>query len=237
MFTLNRCSAGSDRDSLLDRRLFAAECAGGTSSSAVKSLILSLIECRQFKGSLLDYGAGKGELLRLLIKSCCFENLGGADIIQRPSDLSDDVKWYQQDLNEPLRIQGEPPSLVICSEVIEHLENPRSTFRELNRILSPKGHLLLTMPNQESIRSFSALLVGGHFAAFLGSSYPAHITALLRLDLDRICEETGFLPPKYYYTNSGGIPKLPNVSWQHISFGILRGRLFSDNIAMIAQKK
>lgn len=221
---------------LLEQRLFAAQCAGGTSSPFVKALILSLIKRRQFDGIVLDYGAGKGELLNLLAKECRFRKLIGADIIDKPSQLNKDITWYQQDLNNPITIQGEMPTLVICSEVIEHLENPRAIFRELYRLLAPKGHLLLTMPNQESLRSYVGLLAGGHFTAFLGDSYPAHISALLRLDLERMCNETGFSTPSFYYTDQGGIPRRPSMSWQEISFGLMRGRLFSDNIAMLTEK-
>ena len=48
------------------------------------------------------------------------------------------------------------------------------------------------MPNQESIRSYAGLIFAGHFTHFLGACYPAHITALLRLDLARLCAESGF---------------------------------------------
>ena len=221
---------------LLDRRLYAAKCAGGTSSSSIKTLVLTLIKERRFKGAALDYGAGKGELLSLLSQKGIFHKLIGTDILEKPPQLNEDVIWYQQDLNQPLEIQGELPSLVICTEVIEHLENPRTVFREFYRILAPGGHLLLTMPNQESLRSYFGLVLGGHFTHFLGNSYPAHITALLRLDLKRICVESGFSSPTFYYTDSGGIPKFPAMSWQMVSLGLLRGRLFSDNIAMLAQK-
>lgn len=226
----------SDSADLLERRLYSARCAGGTSSSCIKTLILNLINKKHFEGIALDFGAGKGELLDLLNREAIFDKLIGADIIERPAQLNKDIAWYQQDLNQPLVIQGELPSLVICSEVIEHLENPRAIFRELHRLLAPQGHLLMTMPNQESLRSYVGLILGGHFTSFLGNSYPAHITALLRLDLERICKETGFSSPSFYYTNRGGLPKLPTVSWQRISFGLMRGRLFSDNIAMLAQK-
>lgn len=222
---------------LRDYRLYAADCSGGTSSSSIKRLIISLIKSNHFEGKVLDYGAGRGELLGLLSREEIFQQLSGADILERPEHLSAEIAWYRQDLNESLQINGELPNLVVCSEVIEHLENPRATFRELYRILAPEGHLLLTMPNQESIRSYSGLLSAGHFTHFLGDSYPAHITALLRLDLKRICEETGFASSSFYYTNVGGIPKLPKITWQRVSLGVLRGRLFNDNIAMIVQKR
>jgi SAM-dependent methyltransferase len=120
-------------------------------------------------------------------------------------------------------------------EVIAHLENPRYLFREFSRLLRPDGTLLLTMPNQESIRSFISLISSGHFSSFRDNAYPSFITALLRLDLDRICSETGFAPPQFHYTNSGVIPKL-HLSWQSLSMGLLEGRLFSDNLAAVIRK-
>jgi len=164
-----------------------------------------------------------------------FDVLAGADLFPQPAELGPRVEWYQRDLNEPIRIDRQF-DCVICSETIEHLENPRQTFRDLNQLLKPGGLLILTMPNQESIRSYVGLLLGGHFTNFLGACYPAHITALLRLDLQRLCQEAALTVPTFRYTNSGGIPKLPWLRWQKISLGLLRGRLFSDNIAMLTRK-
>jgi 2-polyprenyl-3-methyl-5-hydroxy-6-metoxy-1,4-benzoquinol methylase len=145
------------------------------------------------------------------------------------------VDWYCQDLNKSLDI-AEQFDVVVCSEVIEHLENPREVFRNLNKLLVNGGTLIVTMPNQESIRSYLGLLFAGHFVNFLGDCYPAHITALLRADLTRICEETGFEPCEFFYSDRGGIPKMPTVKWRQVSLGLLRGRLFSDNLAMITRK-
>ena len=101
--------------------------------------------------------------------------------------------------------------------------------------LRPGGLLVLTMPNQESIRSYAGLIFAGHFTHFLGGCYPAHITALLRLDLTRLCAESGFTPPAFQFTDDGAIPKLARVHWQQVSFGLLRGRLFSDNVCMLTR--
>jgi 2-polyprenyl-3-methyl-5-hydroxy-6-metoxy-1,4-benzoquinol methylase len=220
---------------LQERRLHAAQASGGTSTGVIKSLILRLIRQKNLRGSFLDFGAGVGELVRLLRPTPGVERVSGVDLLDRPEGLSADITWYQQDLNDQITL-GETFDVVICSEVIEHLENPRKVLRDCYHLLKPGGSLILTMPNQESIRSYVGLLFGGHFTLFLGNCYPAHITALLRLDLVRICAETGFEPPSFYFTNHGCIPKATFLRWQSISFGLLRGRLFSDNIAMVSKR-
>ena len=87
-------------------------------------------------------------------------------------------------------------------------------MRELSRTLIPGGTLILTTPNNESLRSLAALLVRGHYVAFSDSCYPAHITPLLRKDFMRICEEGRLLPPEFYFSGVGGIPGKPSITWQ-----------------------
>jgi len=196
--------------------------AGGTSAPHIKSLILPLIR----SGSVLDFGAGQGELLSMLPAG----DLTGVDFLPRPP-LPNHVQWHSRDLNQPINL-GRTYDTIVCSEVIEHLENPRQTFRSIASMLRPGGMLILTMPNQESIRSYLSLLTRGHFIQFVATCYPAHITALLRQDLLRLCAETGFESPKITFTNVGGIPKLPHITWQQVSLRLLRGRLFSDNVIL-----
>lgn len=218
-----------------NQRKKRSEISGGISSDVIKNLVISCIESEQASGNLLDFGAGKGELLNRLYQLNYFSSLAGIDLFPRPENLQSSIDWYQQDLNEKIEINQQFDNIV-CSETIEHLENPRHTFRCLYKLLKPGGLLILTMPNQESLRSYVGLILGGHFTQFLGACYPAHITALVRLDLIRLCQETKFSKPTFLFTNSGGIPKLPSVSWQSVSFGLLRGRLFSDNLAMVSRK-
>ena len=60
---------------------------------------------------------------------------------------------------------------VLCCELIEHLfTDPMHMMTEINRILKPGGHLVLTTPNIGSLRSVSAILLGYHPAFF-----PAYI--------------------------------------------------------------
>ena len=193
-----------------------------------------MVRDHRLGGLILDFGAGTGELINLISRIDGME-LHGADILPRPATIPDNVEWYQGDLNEDLDLSSAFFDAVICSEVIEHLENPRSTFRNVYRLLKPKGKLLLTTPNQENIRSYLNLMFRGHFAQFRDPDYPAHITALLRLDLVRICAETGFSEPQFLYTDYGWMP-ITNTTWQRFSFNFLGGRLFSDNIGMVVSK-
>jgi SAM-dependent methyltransferase len=60
---------------------------------------------------------------------------------------------------------------VLCCELIEHLfEDPMHMMSEINRILKPGGHLVLTTHNLGSLRAVSAILLGYHPAFF-----PAYI--------------------------------------------------------------
>jgi 2-polyprenyl-3-methyl-5-hydroxy-6-metoxy-1,4-benzoquinol methylase len=163
--------------------------------------------------------------------------VSATDIMSAPRDLSGQVEWIEQDLNAPLPGRDGTFDVVVAPEVIEHLENPRFMLREIFRLLRPGGTAIVTTPNNESWRSLIALVVRGHFTEFGESGYPAHITALLRKDFTRIFQEAAFPAPEFYYTNSGGLPGYPAVSWQQLSFGALQGRRYSDNILAIARKK
>lgn len=212
------------------RRMRAAEASRGISSGPSYSLARKLLAACSPLGKALVFGAGTGTFARQLIAENLASSVTCADILPRPEDLPSSAEWIQADLNEMLDAPSGSFDTIISIEVIEHLENPRAVFRELHRLLRHGGSVVLTTPNQESLRSIASLAVGRHFAALLGSSYPAHITALLEKDFERICVETGFEKPLFAYTNTGRIPKITNYRWP----GLFRGRLFSDNIGLRA---
>ena len=217
-------------------RLAAAQASGGASVSSIYDTIERLVRDYNLGGSVLDYGAGTGYLTKRLALSQRFATTSGADLMSRPKDLPASVKWISHDLNEVLPSDDARYDVVLAAEVIEHLENPRSMARDIFRVLSPGGTFILTTPNNESVRSLLSLIFRGHFVHFLDESYPAHITALLRKDLDRILTEAGFSHPIFCFTDQGAVPKFPAVSWQQLSMGILKGIRFSDNVVAVATK-
>lgn len=221
---------------LQERRKEAAIASGGISSDRIHSAaLLALGQLREGE-SLLEFGAGTGDLIKELEKLFPDALLVGADILPRPDGISANTRWIEADLNAQVDAPDGSFDVILSTEVIEHLENPRTVVREWWRLLKPGGRVVMTTPNNQSLRSLLSLLVNGHFVAFLDSCYPAHITALLECDLRRIFAEAGFESPVFSFTNEGGIPKMPGLKWQRVSLGLLRGRLFSDNLVLSARK-
>jgi 2-polyprenyl-3-methyl-5-hydroxy-6-metoxy-1,4-benzoquinol methylase len=219
---------------LSDFRLAAAQATGGTSSDAVYRLTKSCLTHCASGGDLLEFGAGAGTLLRDLASTGRFHSITGTDILARPGDLPPSVNWVQADLNDSLALASASFDTIVSTEVIEHLENPRAVVRELRRLLRPGGRVIITTPNQESWRSLLSLLIKGHFVMFLESNYPAHITALVRMDLERILNEAGFGSIEFGFSDHGGLPGRPRNTWQEISGNLLKGRRFSDNVLVTA---
>jgi len=125
--------------------------------------------------------------------------------------------------------------VVAAVEVIEHLENPRDFLRKLVRLAKPRGWIIVTTPNQLSILSLLTLVFKQRFQAFQDVQYPAHITALLEVDLRRIAQECGLTEIAIEYSGSGRIPGTA----RHYpgTFSRLFPRSFSENVLLIGQKK
>jgi 2-polyprenyl-3-methyl-5-hydroxy-6-metoxy-1,4-benzoquinol methylase len=216
-------------------RMLAAVGTQGISNNSIYAMIERAIVDHELKGTVLDYGAGVGNLTRRLFRMGVFHEVIAADLLPAPTDLKVS-EWLQQDLNEPISGYEGYFDVVIASEVIEHLENPRFTARELYRLCRSGGHVIITTPNNESILSLLALAIRGHFVQFDKGWYPGHITALVRKDLRRILLEAGFEPLEFRFTSNGSLPGFPTHTWQEISFGFLRGPRFSNNLLVAGRK-
>jgi glycosyltransferase involved in cell wall biosynthesis len=91
-------------------------------------------------------------------------------------------------------------STVLCCELIEHLfTDPMHLMSEINRILKPGGHLVLTTPNATGLRAVAAVLQGYHpgfFQAYLRpSDSPAearHNREYTPKEIRQLLENSGF---------------------------------------------
>ncbi|MBZ5620162.1 MAG: methyltransferase domain-containing protein [Acidobacteriia bacterium] len=92
-------------------------------------------------------------------------------------------------------------STVLCCELVEHLfEDPMHLMSEVNRILKPSGHLVLTTPNVAALRGISAILQGYHPGFFHAYIRPAesgevdarHNREYTAREIHRLLENSGF---------------------------------------------
>ncbi len=222
-----------DIDFLQQKALQMAE---GRSSDLHLNWVLQTLRAEGLSpnASVLDFGAGVGRLLRGL-KEQGVQNLMGVDLLPPPTGF--DGRWKQADLNHfPSHELKQEFDWVVAVEVIEHLENPRNMIRTIAEMTKLDGHILITTPNVESLRSILSFIFRGHFVDFLDSSYPAHITPVLTMDLHRIVTESGFEIKRLEFSGRGAIPALTNWSWQEISGSFLKNKRFSDHVLLVARK-
>lgn len=205
----------------------------GTSNSAIyKSAVKNLDGRHPGGGVLLDVGCGNGDLWPFVRKR--FSRHIGLDAV-RYEGLPDGYEFHQVDLDAGrLPLPDGIADAVFAVEIIEHLENPRAFMRELTRLAKPGGWIIVTTPNQLSLLSKMTLLLKNIFNSFQSPSYPAHITALLEIDLLRIANENRLTEVAITYSFQGRMV----FSARHYPAILPRlfPRAFSDNVMLIARK-
>jgi glycosyltransferase involved in cell wall biosynthesis/SAM-dependent methyltransferase len=126
-------------------------------------------------------------------------------------------------------------STVICGELIEHLfEDPMHLMTEVNRILKPGGHLVLTTPNVASLRAISAILQGYHPGFFHAYIKPAegsgevdarHNREYAPREIHQLLENSGF---EVTLLETGEFRDEPHPEFGWINHLLTRYRLSTD---------
>lgn len=224
--TSQACVTGRDLDAHARQSL-------GASDRAIYSMVARIISERRIEGeTLVDVGCGSGSLWPFV--SNRFARYAGVDAV-RYEGFPSDREFIRCDLDSAkAALPDECADAVVSIETIEHLENPRAFMRELVRLAKPGAWVIVTTPNQLSLLSLMTLAVKQRFSAFQDAHYPAHITALLEIDLKRIAGECGLFEVEVAYSHSGRVVLTP---WHYPhGFAKLFPRLLSDNLLLIGRK-
>ena len=205
----------------------------GGSSDPVYQMVNRAISQLNSGGVLVDVGCGSGRLWSFIGDRV--DRYLGVDVI-RYDGLPEAIEFIPFDLDSgKVSLADGSADLVCAVEVIEHLENPRAFVRELVRLVKPDGFVIVTTPNQLSLLSKLTLILKNQFNAFQEAPglYPAHITALLEIDLIRIFTESGLTNIQINYSNVSRIPFTPWYWPKSLGLG---DRSFSDNILCMGLK-
>ncbi len=138
------------------------------------------------------------------VRGCYFGILGQTD---KRHVVSEDGEAFDCEIDhfdaEKDRFPYEDGSFatVLCCELVEHLPtDPMHMMGEINRILRPGGHLVLTTPNVASLRAVAGILQGFHpmlFPAYIkpnpgGDPDPRHAREYTPLEMKMLFENSGF---------------------------------------------
>jgi len=210
----------------------------GESAAVIHSAVLSALRERGVHARcLLDVGCGTGSL-RARVQNHC-ERYIGADAL-RHDGFPAGAEFVLANLDTGrVALPDGACDVVACIETIEHVENPRALMRELVRLAAPGGWLVVTTPNQLSVLSKLSLVSKNEFVHFQERPglYPAHISALLEVDLVRMCRENGLQDVAIRYSGQGRMP-FTGRDWPsplRASSGA-KGRAFSDNILVVGRR-
>ncbi|OGH11074.1 MAG: hypothetical protein A3B38_02715 [Candidatus Levybacteria bacterium RIFCSPLOWO2_01_FULL_36_13] len=99
--------------------------------------------------SVLDVGCGEGFTMKKLKNAKIGKSWEGVEYLDRAIEIGKkihpDLKIIQGDIYS-LPYKAKSFDLVVCTEVLEHLENPKNALLELIRV--SKKYILLSVPNE-----------------------------------------------------------------------------------------
>ena len=99
--------------------------------------------------SILDAGCGEGFTMDKILKSGLGKEIEGIeysrDAIEYGKKLFPDLKFVQGTVYE-LPYKNSSFDLIVCTEVLEHLEDPTKALKEILRV--SRKHLIISVPNE-----------------------------------------------------------------------------------------
>jgi len=115
-------------------------------------------------GKVLDIGTGDGRLASHL--HSLGHEMAACDCLPEAEWNLKHISYRQCDIALGLPFNDETFDYVVCTEVIEHVENPFALCREIKRVLRPGGSVIMSTPNILNMRSRFKFLMDGSFLFF-----------------------------------------------------------------------
>jgi len=160
---------------------------------------------------VLELGCADGFISRHLVERGC--RVVGVEISSEAAGLA--RQWCKKvvvhDLNDRRWMDqaGCDFDTVLCGDVLEHLVNPLQTLREIARLLTPDGRVVMCLPNVAHIRVRMNLLVGKFDYTPTGILDSTHLRFFTQKTARRLIEEAGYQLISFVPIVGGGLLTRP----------------------------
>lgn len=147
---------------------------------------------------ILDLGCGSGNACFHLAKRC--KKIYGVDIKKNAIRFCQDIKLKEKEKNcffvhltdSKLPFKDKTFDKVLLLDVIEHIDNPTNTLKEINRVLSDTGTFIITAPNYLSM--WPVIEFFADRLTISPENGEQHIMKPTKKKLDKLLRASGFLP-------------------------------------------
>jgi SAM-dependent methyltransferase len=163
--------------------------APGTHAALVDMIKRHLTPC----SGVLDIGAHAGALLSRL-QDQGFKDLTGTDLDTTYFSLPG-ANFLQLELNQPFSEKfARKFNLITCTDVIEHLDSPRSFLTQARALLEDGGYLALSWPNVAFWEGRCKFMLTGELWGFGEKNYrlQRHISPITCDHMRLMAQEVGF---------------------------------------------
>ena len=154
---------------------------GSTDEKISDSLIKLALKYSNKNSKFMDYGAGKGNLTKRLIK-LGIRNVSAVEPFGPNPNLKN-IIWYKDIDSIPNECSYD---LIFMIEVIEHLTDPLVQLKKIRKKLNNDGWLFITTPNTKGIK---AILNGEKWKE---SNNPTHINLFSYKGISELLFKAGF---------------------------------------------
>lgn len=158
-----------------------------------------------------------GDLLHLSLAEVC-NTLVGIDVEESALAVlrkaAPDLDLRRVDIESPIDLESF--DLIICGEVVEHLSSPVEALRNLAKLLSSSGQLVITVPNALSFKAAARALQGREIV------HPDHVAYYSPKVLQELTRRAGLsvLSTRQYLSEGSARARLANrmlrpiVAWR-----------------------